>query len=72
MICKKVRTGIGAMTRIKLFVPSNSIEKVYERPVEPYFDYWFPLWDNCEKLLKNKLWRFQSRAAKVQVIACKF
>ena len=32
---------------------------------QPYFEYCFPLWGTCGKLLKDKLQRFQSRAAKV-------
>ena len=33
--------------------------------MQPYFEYCSPLWDNCGKLLKDKLQRFQSRAARV-------
>ena len=55
MICKKASTGIGAMRRIRPFVPSNSLEKVYKSLVQSYFDYCSPLWDNCGKLLKDKL-----------------
>ena len=65
MICKKVSVGIGAMRRIKPFVPIDTLEKVYKSPVQPYFEYCSPLWDNCGKLPKDKLQRFQSRAARV-------
>ena len=65
MICKKTSAGIGAMRRIKPFVPVDTLEKVYKSLVQPYFEYCFPLWDNCGKLLKDKLQRFQSRAARV-------
>ena len=60
MICKKAIAGIGAP-----FVPVNPLEKVYESLVQPYFEYCSPLWDNCGKLLKDKLQRFQSRATRV-------
>ena len=30
MICKKVSAGIGAMRRIKPFVPVDTLEKVYK------------------------------------------
>ena len=33
--------------------------------MQPYFDYCSPLWDTCGKLLRDKLQRFQSRAARV-------
>ena len=43
----------------------TTLEKVYKSLVQPYFEYCSPLWDNCGKLLKDKLQRFQSRAARV-------
>ena len=57
--------GIEAMRRIKNFVDVDALEAVYKSLVQPYFDYCSPLWDNCGKLLKEKLQRFQSRAARV-------
>ena len=33
--------------------------------VLPYFDYCSPLWDNCGSALKDKLSKFQNRAARV-------
>ena len=65
MICKKISAGIGEMRRIKPFPPVYTLEKVYKCLVQPYFEYCSPLWDNCGKLLKDKLQRFQSRAAGV-------
>ena len=65
LICKKAGAGIGAMRRIRPFVPVDSLEKVYKSLVQPYFEYCSPLCDNCGKLLKDKLQRFQSRAARV-------
>ena len=41
------------------------LKKVCKSLVQPYFEYCSPLWDNCGKLLKDKLQRFQSRAASV-------
>ena len=43
MICKKACAGIGAMRRIRPFVPSNSIEKVSKSLAKTYFDYCSPL-----------------------------
>ena len=65
MICKKASAGNGAMRRIKPFVPIDVLEKVYKSLVQPYFEYCSPLWNNCGKLLKGKLQRFQSCAARV-------
>ena len=65
MICKKVSAGIRALQRIKNFVPVATLETVYKGLLQSYFDYCSPLWDTCGKLLKDKLQRFQSRAARV-------
>ena len=65
MICKKAGSGIGAIKRIKPFVPMHTLEFIYKSLVQPYFDYCSPLWDTCGKLLKDKLQRFQTRAARV-------
>ena len=67
MICKKASAGIGAMRRIKPFVPADidTLEKVYKSLVQPYCEYCSPPWDNCGKLLKDKVERFQSSAARV-------
>ena len=53
------------MRRIKKFVPVATLETVYKGLVQPYFEYCSPLWETCGKLLKDKLRRFQSRAARV-------
>ena len=53
------------MRRIKKFVPVATLETVYKGLVQPYFEYCSPLWETCGKLLKGKLRRFQSRAARV-------
>ena len=65
MICKKASAGIGAMRRIKPFVAVDTLDKVYKSLVQPYFQYCPPLWDNCGKLLKDKLQRLQSRVSRV-------
>ena len=65
MICKKIGAGIGAMRRVKNFVPVVTLEIVHKGLVQPYFEYCSPLWDTCGKLLKDKLQRNQSRAATV-------
>lgn len=64
-ICKKAGAGIGVIRRIKPFVPHDILQSIYKALVQPYFDYCSPLWDTCGKLLKDKLQKFQSRAARV-------
>jgi hypothetical protein len=42
MICKKASAAIGAMKRIKPFVPMHTLESIYKRLVQPYTDYCSP------------------------------
>ena len=65
MICKKIGAGIGAMQRIKPYVPINTLHTIYRALIEPYFDYCSPLWDVCNQQLKDKLQKFQNRAARI-------
>ena len=53
------------MRCIKNFVPVATLETVYKGLVQPYLKYCSPLRETCDKLLKDKLQRFQSRAARV-------
>jgi hypothetical protein len=65
LACKKASAAIDAMKRIKPFVPMHTLEFIYKSLVQPYFDYYSPLWDTCGKLLRDNLQRFQSCAARV-------
>ena len=42
-ICQKVSAGIGIMRRIKPYVPSKTLQDIYNGLVMPYFDYCSPL-----------------------------
>ena len=64
-ICKKVGAGIAVMKRIKPFVPIETMRLIYNALIQPYFDYCSPLWDNCCAYLKEKLQKFQNRAARI-------
>ena len=64
-MCKKASAGIGAIRRLKPFVPTTSLTAIYKALVQPYFDYCFPLWDTCGKVQRDKLQKLQSRAARV-------
>ena len=64
-ICKKACAGIGALRRVKPFVPLCTLVTLYRSLIEPYFDYCSPLWDTCGKQLKDKLQKIQNRAGRV-------
>jgi hypothetical protein len=38
-LCKKICSGIGALRRIKPFVPLRSLKLLYKALIQPYFDY---------------------------------
>ena len=64
-ICSKVGASIGAMRRVKPFVPLPTPKMLYNAIVQPYFDYRSPLWDDCGMGLKDRLKKYQNRAARV-------
>jgi hypothetical protein len=64
-ICSKVGTGIGAMRRVKPFVPLLTTKMLYNAIIQPYFDYCSPLCINCEIGLKDRLQKYQNCAARV-------
>ena len=64
-LCKKICSGIGALRSIKPVVPLRSLKTLYKALIQPYFDYYSPLWDTCGKVHKDKLQVLQNRAARV-------
>ena len=46
-------------------MPIVKLKLMYNAIVQPYFDYCSPLWDNCGIGLKDRLQKFQNRAARV-------
>ena len=63
-ICSKVGASIGAMRRVKPFVPLSTTKMLYNAIIQPYFDYCSPLWDNCGIGLKDRLQKCQNRSAR--------
>ena len=65
--CKKVGGVIVVMKRIKHFVPddTSTLQTIYCAMIQPYFDNCSPLWGNFSAHLKEKLQRFQNRAARI-------
>ena len=59
---KKASAAIGALRRIKPFVPLRTLVTLYRSLIKPYFENCSPLWDTCGKQLKDKLQKIQNRA----------
>ena len=62
---QKVGGSIAVMNRIKHFVPDDILLTIYRAMIQPYFDYCSSLWGNYSAYLKEKLQRFQNRAARI-------
>ena len=56
-ICKKASAGNGAIKRAKPYVDINTLQAIYKALVQPYFNYCSTLWENCGKLLQDKLYK---------------
>ena len=65
-ICSKVSAAglVHAMRRLKPSVLLSTLKILYNAIVQPYFNYCSPIWDNCGIDLKDKLQKFQNRAAR--------
>ena len=64
-ISRKIASGIGALKRIRSFVPDTTLQFIFNSLVQPYFDYCCVVWDNCIKTLADKLQKLQNRAARI-------
>ncbi len=50
---------------LKPYVPPATSQTIYKSLLQPYFDCCSSLWDNCGKVLQDKLQKFQNRAARI-------
>ena len=65
-LCKKMASAIGAIKRVKPFVPQSTLLCIYNSLVQPPSDYCSLVVGNCGKTLSyNKLQKLQNRAARV-------
>ena len=60
-VCHRISAGIGAIKKIKSYVPLKTLQDVYKTLIQPHFDSCSPLWDKCALGLQDKLQRFQNR-----------
>ena len=64
-LSKKITSGIGAIKRIRDFVPTPTLHCIYNALIQCLFDYCNIVWVNCGKTLFDRLQKFQNRAARV-------
>ena len=64
-LCNKIAFAIGAIKRVKPFVPQSTLLNVYNSLVQSHFDYCSLVWGNYGKTSSNKLQKLQNRAARV-------
>ena len=64
-LTKKIASGIGALKRVRPFVPATPLRYIYNSLIQPHFDYCSVVWGNCNKTLADKLQKLQNRAARV-------
>ena len=64
-LSKKVASGIGAIKRIRDFVPTPTLHCIYNALIQSQFDYCNIVWGNCGKTLFDRLQKLQNRAARV-------
>ena len=64
-LSKKIAFGIGAIERIRDFVPSPTVHCIYNTLIQSQFDYCNIVWGNCGKTLFDRLQKLQNRAARV-------
>ena len=65
LILKKTRSALGALKRIKPFVPRENLIQLYNNLVTPYFDYCCEVWGDLNQGLADKLQKIQNRAARI-------
>ena len=58
-LCKKIASGIGALKRVRSFVPHETLRSIFMSLVQSHFNYCNPVWGCCGKTLASKLqnWR---------------
>ena len=69
-LCKKIASAIGAIKRVKPFVPQSTLLSIYNSLVQPHFDYCSLVWGNSGKTSSNKLQKLQNRAARGVSVKC--
>ena len=64
-ISKKVSSAIGALKRVRPFIPKETAIQIYNALILPNFDYCSTVWDYLSGYLSDKLQKLQNRAARI-------
>ena len=62
-LSKKIASGIGAIKRIRDFLPTPTLHCIYNALIQSQFEYCNIVWGNCGKTLFDRLQKLQNRAA---------
>ena len=63
-ISKKIASAIGALKRVRQFIDTGTVLKIYEALIQLQFDYCSIVWDSVNNTLNDKLQKLQNRAAR--------
>ena len=55
-------SAIGALKRVRPFIPTDVAVQIYNALILPHFDYCRPVWDGMSGCLSDKLQKLQNRA----------
>ena len=64
-LIKKISSGLGALRRIKPFIPQKALLLVFNALIQSHFDYCSSVWSNLNIGLSDKLQKLQNRAARI-------
>ena len=64
-LSEKIASGIGAVKRIRDFVPAPTLHCIYNALSQSQFDYCNIVWGNCGKTLFDRLQKLHNRGARV-------
>ena len=64
-LCKKISPKLGALSRLKHFLPKEMLSMIYNSTIQPIMDYCCTIWGNCNSTLLQRLQSYQNRAARI-------
>ena len=64
-VCKSCARSIGVLNKVKVFLPQQTLYKLYCTLILPYLNYGLLLWGDASKLYLNKVFKLQKRALRV-------